>query len=209
MEDRDHFFLGLGAQVDQKISAGNQIEARKGGVGQHILHRENHNPPQVGQHPVTVAVFHEETLQVASADTSDCIDLGIEPFARARDGVRVDVGRKNLKFDIAFCRLDAFQEQHGEGIGFLARAAAGYPDPHRTILHMLADQLGNDFLRQDFEDLRIAKEIGDVDSEILGEKIEFGRVLPQNFEIPAPCRRSRSLPSPSAVRSGAVRAMRL
>ena len=40
-----------------------------------------------------------------------------------------------------------------------------------------AHEIGNDLLRQQFEGLRVAEKAGDVDQQILGEKIEFSRIL--------------------------------
>ena len=47
-----------------------------------------------------------------------------------------------------------------------------------------ADEIGDHLLRQQLEGLRVAEEAGDVDQQVLGEKIELTRILPQHVEIP-------------------------
>ena len=39
MEQREDLLLRLGAQIDQEIAAGDQVEARERRIGQHILRR--------------------------------------------------------------------------------------------------------------------------------------------------------------------------
>ena len=53
-----------------------------------------------------------------------------------------------------------------------------------SIGRLAADQFGNDLLRQEVENLRIAEETGDVDEQVLGEQVELVCVAPQHREIP-------------------------
>ena len=108
-----------------------------------------------------------------AGDTSAAIDFGIEALARAGDRIGIDVGGEDLKLDVARCRRDLLAKEHGKGIGFLARAASRDPDAQRLIGRVVADKAGHDLLRQEIEHIRIAEEAGDVDEQILGEKIEF------------------------------------
>ncbi len=48
---------------------------------------------------------------------------------------------------------------------------------------MIADQVGNDFLRQEVEYFRISEEARDVDKQVLGEMVELDGIVPQNLEI--------------------------
>ena len=45
--------------------------------------------------------------------------------------------------------------------------------------------IGNHLVRQQVEGLRVAKEAGDVDQQVLGEELELARILPQHVEITA------------------------
>jgi hypothetical protein len=68
-------------------------------------------------------------------------------------------------------------------MGFLAGAATGDPDAQGLIGRVLADQIGNDLCGEQIEHLRIAEEAGDVDEQVLGEKIEFAAVAPQDLQV--------------------------
>ena len=48
---------------------------------------------------------------------------------------------------------------------------------------LAAHQVGNDLLRQEIEHLRVAEEAGDVDEQVLGEKVELAGVAAQHVEI--------------------------
>ena len=71
-----------------------------------------------------------------------------------------------------------------------------------SVQRLPLDQLRNDRLRQDFERLLVAKEMGDVDQHVLGEAIDFVRILTDRFEIKTDVLDRRR--SPSAARSGAA-----
>src|SRR6185312_13763044 len=80
---------------------------------------------------------------------------------------------------------DFLEKEHGDGISLLARAAAGDPYSERAVRALHAHEAGNDLLSEEFEDLGIAEETGDIDEQVLGEKIELVGVLPKHLEITA------------------------
>ena len=93
----------------------------------------------------------------------------IDAVARERHAVRVDVGGEHLQLDIASCGRDLFENEHRNGIGLFTRAAAGHPNPQRSIQCLLLHEFRNDRLRQQIEGGGIAEEVRDIDEEILGE----------------------------------------
>ena len=118
-----------------------------------------------------------------SGDTSASIDVGIEAFASARHRVRIDVAGEDLQFDVALRGVDLLAKKHREGIGLLAGAATGDPDPQRPIQRVVAHEVGNDALGQKIENGRVAKETRDIDQQIPGELIAFVGVAKQEIEI--------------------------
>ncbi len=71
-----------------------------------------------------------------------CDGFRIKPFPRQGDSVRIDVGREDLKLDVAFGGCDRLPQQHGERVGFLARAASCDPDAQWLLDGMGAHQSG-------------------------------------------------------------------
>ncbi len=78
---------------------------------------------------------------------------------------------------------DPLMEQHGEGVGFLARTASRNPDAQGLIGLPPGDQIGNGLFRQKIEHLGITEEAGDIDEQVLGEKVKLVAVAPQNVEV--------------------------
>src|SRR6185437_7638081 len=91
---------------------------------------------------------------------------------------------EHLQLDVALRRRDRLAEEHSKRIGFLTRAAPGYPDADRLILWLVAHQFRNDFRRQEIEHLWITEETGDVDQQVLGKKVELVGVASQQTKIP-------------------------
>ena len=182
MERREHPRLRFRPQVDQQIAARNQVEVRKWRICQNILDGEDDARAQLRRYPVAVVLFHEEAGEAVGRNL--CRDgLRIEALAGAGDRVRVDIGGKNLKLDVALRLTDGFAEQHGERVRLLAGAAAGNPDAQGLVGRLPIDEIGNDVLRQEVESLSIAKEVGDIDQQVAGEKIAFAGVAVENLQV--------------------------
>jgi hypothetical protein len=68
---------------------------------------------------------------------------------------------------------------------------------------VVADQVGNDLLRQEIEHLRVPEEAGDVDQQVPGQEVELAGIASQDLEIPArvggPGRRHRHAPLDPAL----------
>src|SRR6185312_6277100 len=80
---------------------------------------------------------------------------------------------------------DFLEKEHGDGISLFARAAAGDPNSQRAVRAVHAHEAGNDLLREEFKNLGIAEEAGDIDEQVLGEKLDLSRVLLKSLEIMA------------------------
>ena len=92
-----------------------------------------------------------------------CDRFRIAALAGESDRILVDIGGEDLQLDIPLRRRDLLEKEHSEGIGFLAGAAAGNPDPQRPVRGVSVHEIGYDILRQQFEGARVAEEAGDVD----------------------------------------------
>ena len=146
MEYGDDLRLRLGAQVDQKVAARNEVETRERRVRQHVLHGEHDAGAQLGRHPVGMILPGEERRQTIRRDVG--LDrLRIEAVASDRHRIRVDVAGEDLQLDVALRDVNLLAKQHGERIGLFAGTAAGDPDPQRSIQSMIAHEVGNDALR--------------------------------------------------------------
>src|SRR6202453_5031378 len=182
MKHGKDFGLRFGQEIDQEVSAGNEVKPCERRIGQNILHREDDTRTQLGRDPVGAILQGEETSQAFwRAFAFD--RLRISPVASARDSLGIDIAGENLQFDLAVRFVDLLAQQHGEGIGLLTGTATGYPDSQRPIQRMVAYEVRYDFLREKTEDRRITEETRHVDQHIPGELVEFDRIPTEQFEI--------------------------
>ena len=131
MKPRDDFGLRFGAEVDQEIAAGDQIEPRKRRIGDDIMNGEDHRGAKLRRNLVAVIALGKEPRQPVRRNIRDNA-AAIASFPRGGDGVRIDIGGEDLELHIALCCRDMLAKQHGERIGFLAGAASGHPDAQRA-----------------------------------------------------------------------------
>ena len=172
MEQQKDLLLRFGAQIDQEVTARDQVETRERRIGQHILRREDHRPAQLRHHPVAVVLLCKEAGEPLRRHIS-CNRFRIASLAGESDRILVDIGGENLQLDIPLRRRDLLEKEHGERIGLLAGAAAGNPDAQRPVQGVPVDEIGYHLLRQEFEGTRVAEEAGDVDQQVLGEELEL------------------------------------
>ncbi len=81
------------------------------------------------------------------------------------------------------CGLDLLLKEHDKGVCLLAGAASGDPYPDGLIGAVATDQIGNDLIRQDVEHLRVAEEAGDMNQQILGQKLELAGITSQKLDV--------------------------
>ena len=205
MEQADHLGLGFGLQIDQQVAAGYQIHPRKGRVGQDILHGEHHRSAQRRGDAVTAILFHEIAGQPFGRDF--VLDRQrIQPFARDRDGLGINIRCKDLQFDVALFGHDRIAQDNRQRIGLFAGAASCHPDAQRLVVGKIGEQIGDDAAFQQFEHRRIAKEAGDVDQQVFGQRAAFVVVAGQLVTIARQCARRQSAQAHAAVNAPFQRA---
>ena len=111
------------------------------------------------------------------------------------DRVRIDTGPGNLEclgIDIRREHLhagslararDLFQQQDRQRVGLFPGGAAGRPDPDRLVVAVARDQGRQHLFGQKREGCPIAKDAGDVDQQVLGQRPGLRCVVPQPCEV--------------------------
>src|SRR6266446_6776532 len=103
---------------------------------------------------------------IRAGETSFWMDCGYSPLRAIVTASSSTSDAKTCSFTLRY--RDRLEEEHGDRVGFLARAASGVPDADRLVRRLPAYQLGNDLLRQDREHLFVAVKSGDVDQHGFG-----------------------------------------
>jgi len=97
----------------------------------------------------------------------------IERLADALQEDRVDIRRQNTDVPGGIARQQ-LTEQDRQRIGFLARGAAGAPEPQRAQRGPAVEQLGHDLLPQRVELGVVAEEVGFADREVCDDRVPAG-----------------------------------
>ena len=174
--------LGFRPEIDQKVTAGDEVDPRERWVFQHVLNGKDNGGPHFRGNPVTAVFLREKPGKTLLRNLVDN-RFRIKAVTRQRDGIPVDIGGEDLKFDVLPGRRDLFEKQHHQRIGLLAGAASGNPDTQPTARLDPAHEIRNDALRQIFEDGSVPEETRDMYQEIVREAVEFVLVIFEPVEI--------------------------
>ena len=125
--------LRLGLQIDQEIAAGQEIQLRKGRIGQDVMRCKHHQIPNLLLDPVTAVFLGKEPLQALRCDVAGDADR-VEADARRFNGPVVQVRRENLHDEAELLLRQVFTDEDGERIGFLSGRTAGNPQAQGRAL---------------------------------------------------------------------------
>ena len=115
MKQRDQLLLQLGAQVNQQVTATDQVQLGKRRVFDDILFREHQHVPNALVHPVSVA-FRLQCKKPGQALGGHVVRNAGRVNARAGhgNGAAVNVGGKHLYLEAGFKHVQLLLQQNGE-----------------------------------------------------------------------------------------------
>ncbi len=178
VEGREEPVLQFRLEVDEEVPAGEQVEPREGGVLDDVLDREHHHLPDLLLDPVPAFHLHEVAAQPLGPDVLH--DVGrVDPGARGRDGVLVEVGRVDLDLEVEVALVHQLVQQDGDGVGLLSGGAARHPGAQDPALRLPGDEPREHLGPERLERLRIPEEAGDVDEQLLEQELHLGGMLLQ------------------------------
>ena len=159
--------LHIAVEVDQKIAAADEIDARKRRIFNDILNREHHVLAQrlldlVGATGVLEVSFAHRLWQ----GFHRCVRIVAVAGKCQRIGVQV--GGENQKVGTKPFFSHNLRDQHGDAVRFFAGGTGRYPDTNHAIAARLIDHL-LELDAQEFKSLRITEEGSDRDQHVLGQ----------------------------------------
>jgi hypothetical protein len=143
----EDLLLGFRAQVDEEIATGDQVEAREWWIGQDIVNGKYHEVAQLGDNSIRAILLLKKAGKSRRGDVRRD-RLRINPVAGERHRVAIDIGGEDLQYHRRLRRCGFLEEEHRDGVGLFASAAAGNPDPQWTVRPVPAYEIGDDLLRQ-------------------------------------------------------------
>src|SRR5262249_53587928 len=182
VEHRNELLLQLRIQVDEQVAAGDQMKPEEGRVADQAVLGENAHPPYLLCDLIGGPVSREEACEPPRRNVLGDVGrvAGLAPFG---DRLDVDIGGENLNARRRAHLGKQLVRQNAEGVCLLTRGAAWHPDPHALVRAIRCDDVRQNVLAEVLEGLRIAKELGDTDEQVLSQEISFLGVLPEKVEV--------------------------
>ena len=189
MEDGHDPLLHPGLEVDEHVSAADQVHAAERRVPGHVVPCEDAHVADGLDHPVTAVDLGEEPLQACRRDVLGDV-REVPSRSRLLHGALGEVGAEDLEGRARALLGHGFQQADDDRIDLLAGGAPGHPNPHRHAGRPILQQPRQDLARQDLVGARVAEEGGDRDEALLVEGLRFarvalevGRVLLQRLDV--------------------------
>ncbi len=141
MEQRQDFVLRIGVQIDQEIAAGQEVQLRKGGIGQDVMRGKHDQIPNLLLDPVTAVFLGKEPLQARRGEVPGDADR-VEAGACRFNGPVVQVRGENLQGEAELPLRQVFSNENCERIGLLSGGTAGNPQAQGRALWLALHESG-------------------------------------------------------------------
>src|SRR5882724_8011364 len=171
--------LKIGAQINQKVAAGNELKAGKRRIAKNAVRREYADLPYFLRDGIGHAVIHEMALQSRLGQVCHQRFRVVSRPGDAERGI-VDVRGEQLDLRRGLQRIHLLAQEDGDGVGFLAGRTTGHPDSDGLAHSLASEQLRDHQLFERVERVGIAEEAGDADEKIAKQKRDLFRVLAQS-----------------------------
>ena len=176
MEHRDQLLLEDRLEINQDVAAADEIELRKGRVAGHVLLREDaHVADRLGDLIVLPLLGEVPPEPLGRHVERDVLEVPACP--RALDRRLARVAREDLNREVGAEIGHQLEEDDRDRIRLLARRAAGHPDAKRKVPLPVPDHLRKDPGGERLEGQRVAEEVGDLDQDVLIERLDLGGPL--------------------------------
>ena len=174
--------LHLRVEIDQQVSANDEVHIDEGRILDQILGGKDEHLAHVPAEPVQVAVLDKKTLQPLPGDIGGN-PFAVGPLSGRFDGAGVQVGGKNLDLDFFLRFFHGLDEHHGHRVRLFSRGAARHPDPERLFVPRRPDEVGKRLIGQCLECLRVTEETRHADQQLREEPVQLVGILPEIADV--------------------------
>ena len=157
MENRKQVLLQHRLEIDQQVSAGNEIKPSERRILKDVVLREHNHRADLMVYDILRALARKVPAQAAHAHVLDDV-LSIDTAARKLDRVGVEVRGKDLDVTPDVHLLHDLREEDRDRVRLLTCRTAG--DPHADLIRLppIAHNVRDNSLLQDIKILRVTKE---------------------------------------------------
>ena len=169
-------------EIDQEISAADQVQPAEGRILKDIVLGEDDHLADVVIDHIAVALFGKETAQPRDRDILQNA-VAVDAARRHVDGIAVQVRREDLDIPAQSQLIHGLREEDGDRIGLLTCGTAGHPDPDLVRCPVAPEQVLDDPLLENVKIIRVAEEGGDSDQDLLGQQPDLLRIVVHVVDI--------------------------
>ncbi len=176
MENRDQFALQRGFQINQQITATDQIQPRKRWIACHILTRKDTSFPQRLADPVAFDGLGKETLQPRGRNVGEFLFCVCSAPGLLQQRL-VDVRAENLETVGTLNIGQVLGRADGQRIHLFPGRTSWNPDADRRFGRPVFHELWKHPLPERLKGPDLAKETGDIDQDVLVEGVHLLAVI--------------------------------
>ena len=182
VQARQHAALRLGVEIDQRVAAGQQVDARDRGVADQVVAPKDDGAAQVLGQVEALARSFEVALE---QQLRDLLELGpcIPRLPSLIERIIVDVGGEHLDPVAKLVLAEGLGEQHRDRVCLLAGRAAGRPGADRLLGALAVEQRRNQVLGDVAPHGWVAEEPRHVDQDRVEELAELFRRDLESIEV--------------------------
>ena len=175
MQDGHDPLLHPWLEVDEQVSAADQVHAAERRVPGHVVSCEDAHVAEGLDHPVAAVHLGEEPLQAGRRDVlGDLREVVSRP--RFLHGALGKVGAEYLEGGARPLLSRGFQQADDDRVDLLAGGATGHPHSQRRAGRPILQQARQHLARQHLEDARVSEEGSDRDQALLMQGLRLVRV---------------------------------
>ncbi len=171
VQQREHARLCGGLEVDEHVSAADEVELRERGVADDVVRREDHHLAQGLADPDLRAFRNEVALAPLGGHGGERL-CRVDACGSVLQRLLVDVGREDPDAACPVRRAAALVEQDRERVDLLARRTARDPGTH-FLAGAFLEQLRTDRRLEALERFGIPEELGHADEQVVVEALRF------------------------------------
>jgi hypothetical protein len=182
VEDGHDALLQDRLEVDEHVAAADEIEPRERGIAGEVLPREDAAIADRFVDLPELARLGEEAPQPLGRHVAgDVLDVRAGPRLLQRG--LAHVGGEDLERRALPQLRERLEEDDGERIRLFSGRAAGHPDPDGIVGRAILEQRGEDLAPERLEERAVAEEVGDVDQDVVVERLDLDRALLEQNEV--------------------------
>ena len=182
MENAEKIPLQHRLEIDQQISAADEVELSERGILKYIVLCKYNHLPQIMPHHIRIPLARKVAGQALHAHIFYYI-VAVDALAGGRDRIGIEVRRKYLYIPSLPKLLHDFHEEDGDRVGLLTGGAACDPDADLVALACIHDKSFNDPLFEHLKIISVTEETRDSDQYFLGQDPGFLGIILQVSHI--------------------------